>query len=82
MKDEPYAVGTAISMADAALVPFVTLAMGISHLPEVAELLARHSFLTTYLQRAHADPVLARTTGEMREAFAAIMARMQQAAPA
>jgi glutathione S-transferase len=77
-----YAVGDTISLADAALVPFLTLAMGTSFQPEIADLLARHSFLTAYLERALADPVLARASNEMKASFAGILARLAQPAPA
>ena len=82
MDEDPYAVGGAISIADAVLVPFVTLASIISIVPEVADLLARHSFLTAYLDRVQADPVLARASEEMRRGFAAILARNTQPATA
>ena len=77
-----YAVGDTISLADAALVPFLTLAMGTSFQPEIGDLLARHSFLTAYLDRALADPVLARTSNEMKAAFAGILARLDHPVPA
>ncbi|MBT2187937.1 glutathione S-transferase family protein [Sphingobium nicotianae] len=80
MGDDPYAVGDRLSIADAVMVPFVTLASIISIVPEIADLLTRHSFLTAYLDRAQADPVLARATSEMRQSFAAIMARNAQPA--
>jgi len=78
--ETPYAVGDAVSMADAALVPFVALASGLSHVPEVADMMARHAFLGAYLARACADPVLARTPAEMKAEFAAVMARRQREA--
>jgi glutathione S-transferase len=78
----PYALGGAITLADAALVPFVTLATVIAQDADVAALLARHAFLTAYLARTQADPILARTPHEMRDAFAAIVARRTQAAKA
>ena len=78
----PYAIGDTITFADAALVPFATLAIAISQDDDVAALLGRHPFLTAYLERAQADAILARTPQEMRDAFAAIIARRTQAAPA
>jgi len=78
--DTPYAAGEAVSLADAALVPFVALASGLAQVPEVADMMARHAFLAAYLARACANPALARTPAEMKAAFAAIVARRRQEA--
>lgn len=79
----PLASGAALTMADAALVPFATLARNISEQPEVGALLDRHPFLLDYLDRAVANSaILARTVDEMTRAFAVVRARLAQPAPA
>jgi glutathione S-transferase len=82
ISDGPYAVGTALSPADAALVPVATLASIIIDQPEIAAMLARQPVLMSYLDRAGHDPVLARTMSEMRQGFAAIRERLAQRASA
>jgi len=74
--------GETIGLADAALTPFTTLLTIIADQPEIADLLARHGFLSAYLERGLRDPLLARTNSEMKQGFAAIRARIAAAATA
>lgn len=80
MADAPLPNGFAISRADAALTPFATLLTIIADQPEIAALIGRHPILSAYLERACDHPLLARTNSEMKDGFAAIRARMAQAA--
>lgn len=82
MSDAPYAAGNSLTLADTALLPFVTLMRNIAHEPEVAALLAAHPLLRAYINVAMADPILARTVNEMTDSFAPVLARMREAAPA
>ncbi|HZV19552.1 MAG TPA: glutathione S-transferase family protein [Sphingobium sp.] len=74
--------GETITRADAALTPFTALLTIIADQPEITDLLARHGFLSGYRERADRYPLLARTQSEMKEGFAAIRARLAQAAAA
>jgi glutathione S-transferase len=83
MGETPLAAGDTISMADAALLPFVTLARIIASVPEIGALLADYPFLGAYSDIAvDASPVLARSVREMTEGFALILARRRAAATA
>jgi glutathione S-transferase len=79
MAETRFAAGDTVSMADAALIPFVTLARIISTVPEIGALLADYPFLAAYCDiAADNSAVLARTVEEMTTTFAMILARMQE----
>jgi glutathione S-transferase len=83
MGETRFAAGDALTMADAVLVPILTLARIIAVVPEIGALLARYPFLGAYCDIAIGNsPVLARSAREMTETFALILARLKEPTPA
>ena len=70
-----YAVGDTLTQADCLLVPVLNLAMLIDRAAGTARMIGDCPNLATYFARVADDPVAARTITEMREGFAAMMAR-------
>lgn len=70
-----HAVGDRLTPADCALVPVLTLARLIDPLAETQAMIDAQPRVAGYVARIADDPVAARTMTEMRDAFAAMMAR-------
>ena len=77
-----YALGDTLTLADCVLVPVLTLASAVARVAGTEALVTGHARLAAYYEGVASDPVAARTIGEMREGFAAMMARNAAPAPA
>ena len=71
-----YAVGDTLSLADCILTPVLQLARIVAGPAGTAGLLDANPRLADYLARMTDDPVAGRTAAEMRDGFAAVMARL------
>lgn len=76
--DGPWATGPQPGIADAALIPFLVLARMMEAQGQEVFIGDRRR-VGAYAVRALADPAGARSMAEMRDGFAAFIARMQQA---
>lgn len=73
--DGPFATGPSLSAADCVLVPVLTLARAIDPMAGTWALVAGRPNIAAYSDRVMAEPLPQRTAAEMREGFAAVMAR-------
>jgi glutathione S-transferase len=77
-----WAVGDSPTIADAALIPFLTLSDLITEFTDAGPLHPGRPGVDGYWARAKADPIGARSFGEMRDGFLAAARRRAEAQPA
>lgn len=78
--DAPFATGAALTAADCALLPILTLARLVDPLTGAGAMVDERATVAAYGRRIAADPIAARSIEEMSAGFAAMLAR--NAAPA
>ncbi|MBA3896303.1 MAG: glutathione S-transferase family protein [Sphingomonadaceae bacterium] len=81
-KSRAYAVGDTLTLADCILAPGLNLALVVDQVAGTGSLVNGRPNLAAYFARMCDDPVAGRSIAEMRDGFAAMLARNAAAAPA